>query len=199
MQARSTTTPRPIPTHATSAPERRPFDDTNTNAAHLRRIGARATSAHGVPPTTAETREQANGEVREEARREYKWRHARRRGGGWAGRRGGGGDSAPLVHRLPPPQPHCMNRAACILHAALFSLFPPLLSPLIIITYYITCIIRNQYNSFFIPICNFKKSCKVYKKTSGEVHLESRWTSSGIQVEFTWTPGIFSINMQVKV
>jgi len=40
---------------------------------------------------------------------------------------------------------------------------------------------------------------RVHNKTSGEVHLEFRWTLSGIQNEFTWTPGIFSTNMQVEV
>ena len=42
----------------------------------------------------------------------------------------------------PPPQPHCINGAACIPLAALFSL---------------SCIIRTQYNLFFFYInCNLK-------------------------------------------
>jgi len=65
---------------------------------------------------------------------------------------GGGGILAPLVCPPPPPQPHCMNGAVCIPHAALFSLTSPLIHPFIIITYYITCIIRYEYNFVFFYI-----------------------------------------------
>ena len=52
-----------------------------------------------------------------------------------------------------PLQPYFMNGAVCIPHAAPFSLScHPLLSPFIIITYYIMCII--QYNLFFYFNCN---------------------------------------------
>jgi len=57
----------------------------------------------------------------------------------------------------PPPQPHCMNGAVHIPHAAPFSLLSPLVVPFIIITYYIICIIRMQYNLFCFYInCNLK-------------------------------------------
>ena len=55
----------------------------------------------------------------------------------------------------PPPQPHCMNGAARIPLAALFSLSCH--PSFIIITYYTICIIRTQYNLFFFYInCNLK-------------------------------------------
>ena len=84
----------------------------------------------------------------------------------------------------------------CIPHAALFSLVTPSCPLYYYYLIYITCIIRNQYNPLFflhiIPIVIlwvFIKFCRVPRKTS----------SSGVQVKFTWTPGVFSTNMQVKL
>jgi len=107
-----------------------------------------------------------------------------------------------------------MNRAACIPHAALFSLVTPSCPLYYYYLIYITCIIRNQYNPLFflhiIPeyLLNFVEFpgrlvhlefrlsspglqvylvqiCKL-SYGSGGVHLESR-SSPGVQ-EFTWSP-----------
>jgi len=127
-------------TYATSVPEHCP-PSTNKRPCHV---------STGAPSTTTEAREEVNGEARKEACREYK-RHARRQGD-----REGGGIWPLSFISLPPSAAHCMNKAVCGMHAALFSLVIPSCPLYYYYLLYITCIIRNQYNPLFflhiIPI-----------------------------------------------
>ena len=87
----------------------------------------------------------------------------------------------------PPLQPYHMNGAVRVPHTALFSL--PY-CPFIIITYYITCIIRTQYYFFFLHIILIE-SCRVLKKIRGRLQVEFIWSPGGLHLEFRWSsPGL---------
>jgi hypothetical protein len=67
------------------------------------------------------------------------------------------GDLAPLVHSPPPTQPHCMNGAARIPHAALFSLSHHLLlSPLLLFFIILYVLLELNMICFFYINCDLK-------------------------------------------
>jgi len=62
---------------------------------------------------------------------------------------------------------------AALIQPLLFVL-PPLIVPFIIITYYIICIIRMQYNLFFFYInCNLKSIYGNWKSPQGKHQVKS--------------------------
>jgi len=76
-------------------------------------------------------------------------------------RRGGFGPSR--SSSLPPTQPHCTN-GGCVhpTRRPILSLSSPLIVPFIIIPCYIICIIRIQYDLFFLYInCDLKSVYEV--------------------------------------
>jgi hypothetical protein len=68
-----------------------------------------------------------------------------------------GGDLAPLFVLSPPTQPHCINGAARIPHAALFSLsHHPLLSPLLLFLIILYVLLKLNMICFFYINCDLK-------------------------------------------